>query len=68
MVLRSAVLLLGVWVSLGCKSQLETGYDYRPLNSTASQRRGYYAAPYSPEAQAAEATDPDQYRSSRPSY
>lgn len=38
----------------GCGMQLETGYAYRPLNSTDAQRRAYYASPFSPEKSAAE--------------
>ena len=37
----------------GCGMKLETGYAYRPLNSTEAQRRAYYASPYSPEKSAA---------------
>ena len=41
---------------LGCGSQqLETGYRYRPLNSTTVERRAFYADPYSLEARQAEA-------------
>ena len=35
----------------GCGSnKLETGYAYTPLSSTPTQRRAYYAGPFSPEA------------------
>jgi hypothetical protein len=44
---------LAFWLA-GCGYELETGYKYRPLNSTSVQRRGYYASPYSPEKSAAE--------------
>lgn len=33
----------------GCGMQLETGYAYRPLNSTDAQRKAYYASPFTPE-------------------
>ena len=46
-----ALMLVGV---AGCGMQLETGYAYRPLNSTEAQRRAYYASPFSPEKSAAE--------------
>lgn len=36
----------------GCESTLDTGYKYTPLNASDAQRRGYYAAPFSPEATA----------------
>lgn len=39
----------------GCGSKLETGYAPRKLNDSDAERRGYYAAPFSPEARAAEA-------------
>lgn len=47
----AALLLLGI---AGCGMQLETGYAYRPLNSTEPQRRAYYASPFSPEKSAAQ--------------
>lgn len=51
-----AVGLLGAtgW-STGCSSnELETGYKFQRLgSSTASQRRAYYAGPFSPEAREA---------------
>ena len=49
----SAVLSVGFFVN-GCGMELETGYNYRPLNATPVQRRGYYASPYSQEKAAAE--------------
>src|SRR4051812_4003162 len=41
----------------GCENTLETGYKPNALNATDSRRRAYYAAPYSPEAQAAGADE-----------
>jgi hypothetical protein len=38
---------------LGCESRLETGYEPHKLGVSDAQRRGYYAAPYTPEARAA---------------
>ena len=39
----------------GCGGmKLETGYQYRPLNASGTQRRAYYASPFSPEKAAAE--------------
>lgn len=38
----------------GCGMQLETGYQYRPLNASAVQRRAYYASPFTQEKTAAE--------------
>jgi len=37
----------------GCSSTLETGYVPRPLGSSSTERRGYYASPFTPEAAAA---------------
>jgi hypothetical protein len=50
-VMIAGAMLLGI---AGCGMQLETGYAYRPLNSTEAQRRAYYASPFSPEKSAAE--------------
>ena len=50
-----ALLLAGVLSAAGCGSKLETGYKPRKLNDSDGQRRGYYAAPFSPAARAAEA-------------
>ena len=57
---RQALLSLAsfalIWVSgLGCSNyELETGYRYRPLNSSTIERRAFYADPYSIEAQQAQ--------------
>lgn len=37
----------------GCGDTLETGYVPRRLGSSSTERRGYYASPFSPEAAAA---------------
>lgn len=48
--------LVGLLGIAGCaEHRLETGYRYRPLNSSAIERRAFYADPYSMEAQQAEA-------------
>lgn len=39
----------------GCSSKLETGYEPHKLGDSLAVKRGYYAEPYSPEAQAAQA-------------
>ena len=39
---------------MGCTSTLETGYKPRLLGDSSIKRRAYYAAPFSPEARAAE--------------
>ena len=40
-------------LALGCSEKLETGYDPRRLGSSTEVRRGFYAAPFSPEARKA---------------
>jgi hypothetical protein len=37
----------------GCAAELETGYKPRKLGASETQRRGYYARPFTPESQAA---------------
>lgn len=44
-----AILALSAAALAGCNTQLETGYAYRPLNSTEAQRKAYYASPFTPE-------------------
>jgi hypothetical protein len=40
----------------GCRGgRLETGYEYTPLGQSNTQRRAYYAGPFSPEAREAQA-------------
>lgn len=47
-------LALAALTIVGCGSnKLETGYVYTPLGSTPSQRRAYYAGPFSAEAREA---------------
>lgn len=53
------VLSLSVLTLAGCSSSLETGYVPRPLGATATERRGYYASPFTPEAAAAAQTQTD---------
>jgi hypothetical protein len=37
----------------GCSEKLETGYEPRRLGSSSEVRRGFYAAPFTPEARKA---------------
>ena len=59
------------WSSVGCGSgRLETGYKPRLLGASDTQRRAFYASPYSKEAAMAE-QDADRigstdYRPRRP--
>jgi hypothetical protein len=48
-----AVLALAGLTLTGCSNALETGYVPRRLGANATERRGYYASPFTPEAQAA---------------
>jgi hypothetical protein len=52
----ASTLLLVSLGSGGCgQNKLETGYAYTPLGqSTSTQRRAYFANPFSPEARAAQ--------------
>ena len=59
-------LAIACFVAGGCGPQLETGYKYRPLNSTVEQRRAYYAPPYSPEQAKAEQERRQQNRPALP--
>ena len=48
--------LIGAASLAGCGEQrLESGYAYRPLNSSLVERRAFYVDPYSLEARRAEA-------------
>ena len=55
--------LVALHVATGCGTgsggRLETGYRYRPLNSTVVERRAFYADPYSVEARMAEIGNDD---------
>lgn len=48
----AALVLAGC--SAGSGGRLETGYRYRPLNSTSVERRAFYSDPYSVEARLAD--------------
>lgn len=49
---RCIVAALLIWAA-GCSSSTETGYEPRKLSDSATVQRGYYARPFSPEAEAA---------------
>ena len=58
MAFSAAVMLISL---TGCKSELETGYVPRRLGSSDTERRGYYARPFSQEALEAQMeTGPDR--------
>jgi hypothetical protein len=41
-------------LAAGCGMQLETGYQYRPLNASSTERRAYYAPAFTAEKSAAD--------------
>lgn len=43
-------LVAAIGLSAGCSSKLATGYEPNKLGASESQRRTYYASPYSPES------------------
>jgi hypothetical protein len=45
--------LLILLFAAGCSNELETGYKPVSLGASSTQRRSYYASPFTPEAQAA---------------
>lgn len=63
-------LILAILLSagVGCSDTLETGYAPRKLGVSEAVRRGYYAQPYTAEAQAANAErEPDDaFKGARP--
>lgn len=58
-----AAFVCSTFALAGCRpsNQLETGYRYTPLGSTESQRRAFYADPFSADARRAEIEDRDSY-------
>ncbi len=57
-------------IVVGCSNKLETGYEPRTIGSNETERRGYYAAPFSKEAREArqEAGDNTDARRPTPGY
>ena len=53
---RRASLLFAslLFFASGCSNALETGYVPRALGASSTERRGYYASPFTPEAAAAQ--------------
>ena len=58
------VALLSV-AGVGCSSKLETGYEPRALGASPTERRGYYASPFTPEATVAPQAQADDMRNMR---
>jgi hypothetical protein len=70
---RGCLIIAGATVMLltGCSSKLETGYEPRTIGSNESERRGYYAPPFSKEAREARdraQLDAADARRPRPGY
>jgi len=59
-ILSSSVMLLG------CSNKTETGYEPRKLSDSETVQRGYYASPFSPERQAAQAEKAVEFSNRRP--
>ncbi len=51
---------------VGCSNKLETGYTPRTIGSNETERRGYYAAPFSKEAREARQKSDDDIDARRP--
>ena len=57
-----AVATILTWAAggmMGCSEKLETGYDPRRLGASNEVRRGFYAQPFTPEAQKAKQYEQD---------
>jgi hypothetical protein len=52
-------MLLAGGGGLGCSEKLETGYVPRVLGASNEMRRGFYAQPFTPEAQRAKQYEQD---------
>lgn len=50
----------------GCSNTTETGYTPRALGDSDTMQRGYYASPFSPEAQQAENERQADFQQRRP--
>ena len=60
--ITAAVLML----LAGCSTKLETGYVPRKLGASDNVRRGYYATPFTPEANAAAQDRESEFEARRP--
>jgi len=64
----SLLFLTGCIAGIGCSNTLETGYKPRGLNSSTTLRRGYYASPFTPEAEAANREKKAGQQPNRPGF
>ena len=60
------LVLTCVFAGFGCSNQTETGYKPRVLGDSETMQRGYYASPFSPEAQQAENERKVEFQERRP--
>ena len=65
--LFSLLVAIACYCAIGCSSELETGYKPHALNSSSTLRRGYYASPFTPEAEAANREKKAGQQGNRPS-
>lgn len=64
--MRSWALLIAMGLLAGCSAKTETGYEPRHLGDSEAVQRGYYAAPFSPEARQAELERENDFSQRRP--
>lgn len=63
--MRNGLAIIAMLLLTGCSAKLETGYEPRKIGSTSVERRGFYAAPFSPESQNS-GENQDSFRARRP--
>ncbi len=70
--MTKAFISLGILIAsiagIGCSNTLETGYKPHALNSSTTLRRGYYASPFTPEAEAASREKKAGQQPNRPGF
>lgn len=63
--MRYGMAIIAILLFAGCSARLETGYEPRKIGSTSTERRAFYAAPFSPESQNS-GDNMDSFRARRP--
>ena len=64
--MKRTMLVISILIAGGCSNTLETGYKPKPLGSSAAVRRGFFAAPFTPEARAAKLERDQEFEARRP--